>query len=98
MSNKVYRNFLFSKVRDKDILEWLESLDNRSETVRNALRNYMNRESVTAPNPVTTDDLMAEIKIVSEQIANIKIVSGDSQPEISEPKDVVNKLKNFGKF
>lgn len=93
-SQKIYKNFLFNQERDEDILDWLASLANQSKTVRQALRAFMAQERVIVPE-VSLEDVMGEVKRLSEQIANIKVISRG--PELQdEPQDVVSKLKVFG--
>lgn len=95
MSKKIYKNILFNQDRDRVILEFLDSQDNQSGTVRNALRLYMNQAPSSCE--ITLEDVMAKINELSRQLASIKMVSGGAGKE-DEPQDVVNKLKNFGKF
>lgn len=97
MSQKIYKNILFNQDRDKDILEFLRIQDNQSETVRNALRMYMAQISTVSSEGFTLEDVISEIREVSKQIENIKAISSDFS-KTPEPQDVVNKLKNFGKF
>lgn len=96
MSDKVYKNILFNKKRDEDILDWLESQENQAETVRGALRFYMAHKGFSAKEPTLTD-VLDEVKELSRQLSNIKIV-GQSSPveDHREPADLVAKLKTFG--
>lgn len=94
-SNKVYRSFLFNKDRDSDLLDWLDGHSNRSKTVRRALRLLMESEGFCEPE-VTLEDILREIQEVADKVSNIKVVSGKREPEATEPKDVVMKLKGFG--
>lgn len=95
MSDKVYKKFLFNRERDRDILEWLESRDNQSEEVRKALRAHMKSQSI--PVEPTLTDVLDEVKELSKQLANIKVVGQtDLVENHQEPADLVAKLKNFG--
>lgn len=95
MSDKVHKNFLFNKKRDADILAWLGSLDNQSEEVRKVFRTHMKSQGI--PVEPTLTDVLDEVKELSRQLANIKIVAPGSQSEDHrEPVDLVAKLKNFG--
>lgn len=87
---------MFNKVRDADLLEWLDDQENQSKAVRMAIREMMNNA-----NPVnveiSNDDILAEIKTLQAQIKNIKAVTNgaiDADPD--EPEDIVDKLKGFG--
>ena len=96
MSNKVYKNFLLNKSRDKDILDWLESLDNQSDEIRKALRAHIAKDQGIPSEPTLTD-VLDEVKELSKQLANIKIVQGSNKVEDHrEPADLVAKLRNFG--
>lgn len=96
MGNKIRKNILFNKERDKDILNWLEAQENQSETVREALCLLMFHKSVSPVEPSLTD-VLDELKSLSEQITNIKIVQrSEGLADYQEPSDLVAMLKNFG--
>lgn len=94
MSDKVYKNILFNKERDEDVLDWLESQENQAGTVRDALRFYMAHKGITAE--ITIADVLDEVRALSERVANIKTVQGEKPTNYQEPADLVAKLKNFG--
>lgn len=95
MSDKIYKKFLFNKERDGDILEWLESHNNQSREVRKALRAYMKSQGILVEPTLT--DVLDEVKELSKQLANIKVVQGSNKIEDhQEPADLVAKLRNFG--
>ena len=95
MTNKVRKNILFNKIRDKDILEWLEEQENQAETVREALQLLMIQRGLISAEPTLTD-VLDEVKGLSKQLADIKIVQGSKVEDHQEPPDLVAKLKDFG--
>lgn len=95
MSKKVYKNFLFNEDRDQDILDWLNSLENQSNEVRNAIRMYMARNSVIS-DEVSLADVLDEINNLSHKIDSIKIIKSNETVEPQELPDLVAKLRNFG--
>ncbi len=103
MSDKVRKNILFNKERDEDILDWLESQDNQAETVRDALRFYMEHKGNGPTEPTLTDVLDEVDKIrkiskeISRQLDNIRLTPVlPAEENNQEPADLVAKLKNFG--
>lgn len=95
MSDKIYKNFLFNKKRDEDILAWLGSLDNQSEEVRKIFRAHMKSQGISVEPTLT--DVLDEVKELSKQLANIKVVGQTNLVEDhQEPADLVAKLKDFG--
>lgn len=96
MTNKVRKNILFNKIRDRDILEWLEEQENQAETVREALQLLMTQRGLVSVEPTLTD-VLDEVKELSKQLANIKVGGQTNLVEDhQEPADLVAKLRDFG--
>ena len=95
MSSKKYKHFLFNEDRDRDILDWLNSLENQSNEVRKAIRMYMAHQGNTIPTEISLADVLDEINNLSHKIDNIKIIESNEVVEKEMP-DLVAKLKTFG--
>lgn len=94
MSDKIRKNILFNKGRDKDILDWLETQENQSKEVRNALRFYMVHKQIILSEP-SLIDVLDEISRLSQKLDGIKLIESNEVVEKELP-DLVAKLRNFG--
>lgn len=72
----VFVNISLDPDKDRDILEWLDSQENRSAAVREAIRSHM-AETVG----VTLADVLAEVRALPSRLS---VVAVNAQPELAE--------------
>lgn len=95
MARKTFVSFSLDTEADRDILRWLERQENKSKTIRDALREHISGGGVTL------GDVYQAVQNLERKIATgVALVSADpaSEDEWSEPADVAATLDALGEL